>query len=61
MLSDRASQMVPLRDGCQWESRPVRSIAKPVSVLGITHEVDPEFLEHLRREAIEQPELPWEP
>jgi hypothetical protein len=28
---------------------------------GITHEVDPDFLEHLRREAIEQPDLPWEP
>ena len=27
---------------------------------GFTHEVDPDFLEHLRREAIEQPELPWE-
>ena len=26
----------------------------------ITHEVDPDFLEHLRREAMEQPELPWE-
>jgi hypothetical protein len=28
---------------------------------GITHEVDPDFLEHLRSEAMEQPELPWEP
>ena len=27
---------------------------------GINHEVDPDFLEHHRREAIEQPELPWE-
>ncbi len=40
-------------------SRPVRS--SPASEPGITHEVDPDFLEHLRREAIEQPELPWEP
>ncbi len=28
---------------------------------GITHEVDPDFLEHLRREPMDQPELPWEP
>ncbi|MBP7936451.1 MAG: hypothetical protein KA354_17570 [Phycisphaerae bacterium] len=38
--------------------RPVRS--SPASEPGITHEVDPEFLEHLRREASEQPELAWE-
>jgi len=40
-------------------SRPVRS--SPASDPGITHEVDPDFLEHLRREAIDRPELPWEP
>ena len=28
---------------------------------GITHEVDPDFLENIRREAMDQPELPWEP
>ena len=26
---------------------------------GITYEVDPDFLEHARREACEQPEPPW--
>ncbi len=26
---------------------------------GITCEVDPDFLEHARREECEQPELPW--
>ena len=40
-------------------SRPVRS--SPASDPGITHEVDPDFLEHLRREELDQPELPWEP
>ncbi len=35
--------------------------ALPASDPGITHEIDPDFLEHLRREANEQPELPWEP
>ena len=39
--------------------RPVRS--SPASDPGITHEVDPDFLEHLRREELDQPELPWEP
>ena len=42
-------------------SRPVRSIAEPDSTPGITHEVDPDFLEHIHREALDQPELPWEP
>jgi len=27
---------------------------------GITYEVDPDFLEHVRREAREEPELPWD-
>ena len=40
-------------------SRAVRS--SPASDTGITHEVDPDFLEHLRREAMDQSELPWEP
>jgi hypothetical protein len=26
-----------------------------------TYEVEPEFLEHLRHEDCQQPELPWEP
>jgi len=26
---------------------------------GITYEVDLDFLEHVRREVCEQPELPW--
>ncbi len=39
--------------------RPVRS--SPASDPGITREVDPDFLEHLRCEAMDQPELPWEP
>ncbi len=34
--------------------------SSPTSDAAITHEVDPDFLEHLRREAIDQPELPWE-
>lgn len=34
--------------------------SSPASALAITHEVDPDFLEQLRRETIEQPELPWE-
>ncbi len=42
-------------------SRPVRSSLEPDSAPGITHEIDPDFLEHLHREEIEQPELPWEP
>jgi hypothetical protein len=40
-------------------SRPVRS--NHACDPGVTHEVDPDFLEHLRREAMDQPELPWEP
>jgi len=27
---------------------------------GITYEVDPDFLEHVRREGCRQPELPWD-
>ena len=52
----------------QWDlpkpappSLPGRSILDPVS--GFTYEVDLEYLEHARREAIgehAQPELPWD-
>jgi hypothetical protein len=42
-------------------SRPVRSSPEPDSAPGITHEVDPDFLEHVHREALDQPKLPWEP
>ena len=38
-----------------------RSTPLPASEPGITHEVDPDFLEHLRRADLDQPELPWEP
>jgi hypothetical protein len=27
---------------------------------GVTYEVDAEFLEHARREDLEQPNLPWD-
>jgi hypothetical protein len=36
---------------------PVRS--NPAYDPGITHKVDPDFLEHLRREELDEPELPW--
>jgi hypothetical protein len=39
--------------------RPVRAI--PELDPGFTYEVDPDFLEHARREQIDQPELPWKP
>jgi hypothetical protein len=42
-------------------SRTVRSSPEPDCARGITHEVDPDFLEHVHREAVDQPELPWEP
>ena len=42
-------------------SRPVPSSPEPDSAPGITHKVDPDFLEHVHREALGQPELPWEP
>jgi len=32
----------------------------PESDGGITYKVDPDFLQHSRREACEQPELPWD-
>ena len=38
----------------------VRSINKPDSDYSITHEVDPDFQEHLNRKDIMQPELPLE-
>ncbi len=41
-------------------SRPVRSSARMEFARGSTDEVDPDFLEHLRREAMVQLELPWE-
>ncbi len=40
-------------------SRPVRAI--PERDPGFNYEVDPDFLEHARREQIDQPDLPWEP
>ena len=39
-------------------SQPVRPI--PALDPGFTREADPDFLDHAHREAIEQPELPWE-
>ncbi len=39
-------------------SRPVRSI--PEMDGGVTYEVDPDFLEHARREQFGPPQLPWE-
>ncbi len=39
-------------------SRPVRSI--PGRDPGFTCEVDPDFLEHARREELDQPELPFD-
>lgn len=32
----------------------------PEIASGISYEVDPEFLEHARREQFGQPHLPWE-
>jgi hypothetical protein len=40
-------------------SRPARPI--PVRDSGFTCEADPDFLEHTRREELDQPELSWEP
>ena len=40
-------------------SKPVRSI--PGRDPGFTCELDPDFLDHARREELDQPELPWEP
>ena len=43
-------------------SSPYRSVlSSPASDPGITHEVDPDFLEHRRREDLDPPELPWDP
>ncbi len=42
-------------------SRPVRPIPLPESASGTRYEADPEFLEHVHREELEQLELPWEP
>ena len=43
-----------------WHDPPPRALPRPVrsspaSDPGITHEVDPDFLEHLRREELDQP------
>jgi len=32
----------------------------PDAEAGISYEVDPDFLEHARREVLDQPELPWD-
>ena len=34
--------------------------AAPVPDAGVTYEPDPDFIEHTRREQMEQPELPWD-
>ena len=39
-------------------SQPVPQVLDPDS--GITCQADPEFLEHARREELDQPQLPWE-
>jgi len=41
-------------------ARAVRVEAAPEPDAGISHEVDPDFLEHLRQEQFDQPDLPWE-
>jgi hypothetical protein len=41
-------------------SRATVSTPVPEADPGITHEVDPDFLEHIRREESEQLELPWD-
>ena len=43
-----------------WPRSPTAADA-PGPDSGVTYEPDPDFLEHIRREQIEQPELPWEP
>ena len=45
--------------------RPARAGLQPPTVrsmpdAGISYEVDPDFLEHARREQLGQPQLPWE-
>ena len=67
----RTSQVIGASDGTT--PRPTRALASvPAGRVepgigpgtpgpGITHEVDPDFLEHLRREAMDQAELPWAP
>jgi len=40
-------------------ARPSRPVRPPDP--DFTYEADPDFLEHLHREKVEQPELPWEP
>jgi hypothetical protein len=52
-----------------WHDPPARAPPKPSHPSppvrsrdpGFTTEVDPDFLEHIRREELDQPELPWEP
>jgi hypothetical protein len=53
-----------------WQDPPPRAPPHPArssqpdarsdaSRAGVTYEVDPDFLEHTRREQFVQPELPW--
>ena len=50
---DSPARVPPKQSPPSW---PVRSLDP-----GFTTEVDPDFLEHARREELDQPELPWEP
>ncbi len=45
-----------------WPPRPARSIPEddPAIASGTAYEVDPDFLEHARREDLVQPDLPWD-
>ena len=44
---------------------PVHSVGPPGTTMepdsDVTYEPNPDFIEHTRREQMEQPELPWEP
>ena len=52
-LDGRGNDVAPGREEALACQGPVRS--SPASDPGITHEVDSDFLEHLRREAMDQP------
>ena len=41
-------------------SQTPRQVPDPDPESGVTYEADPEFLEHARREDLEQPNLPWD-
>ncbi len=41
-------------------SQTPRQVPAPDPESGVTYEADPEFLEHARRENLEQPNLPWD-